>query len=370
MKSSKNIFKKALWASLLCFVAYTFYFLWSQSQPEPEVYEIIKPDKRTIQRICVATGDLEARNQVELKPQVNGIITTINVRPGQTVKVGDVVAIVKVIPDMNALNKAQGDVNASTVEYNEKEREFNRIEALFSKGVVSREEYDQTKARYDAAREALATAKAQIEVITKGASARSGNVNTTQIVSTMNGTVLSVPVKVGSAVSATSMFSQGTTVAKVADMHDIIFNGNIDETEVANLRMGMGMTLISSSMQNIKIAATLEYIAPEGVIKDGTKMFEIHASANIPAGVQVLNGYSVNAEIEIDRADGVISVNEACVEMTDGKACVYVLTSSADNTKKQEFKCVPVTLGISDGVYVEIKKGIDSSMLLRGIQKN
>lgn len=365
----KKTIKIICWSLVGLFVLYTFYFLWEQSQPNPVVYELITPAKRDVVKKCLATGTLEARNQVELKPQVNGIITAINVKPGQEIHVGDVVAVVKVIPDMTALNNAQGNVNSSTIDYEEKTREFNRTERLFKKGVVSREEYERAKATCDAAREALNTAKSSIEVITNGASSRSGNVNTTKIVATMNGIVLAVPVKVGTAVTATSMFSQGTTVAKVADMKDIIFKGNIDETEVANLNIGMGMKLIPGSMQNVKIPAVLEYISPEGTLVNGAKMFEIHASAKIPAGVHVLNGYSVNAEIELHRVNNALSVNESAVELIDGKAYVYELVSTVDDTENQQFKRIPVTVGLSDGTYVQIKSGVTPSMHLRGIQQ-
>lgn len=365
----KKVIKTVGWTLLALFVIYTFFFLWKQSQPAPVVYELVTPVKRDIVKKIIATGDIEARNQVELKPQVNGIVTDILVKPGESVKVGDVVAIVKVIPDMVALNEAQGELNSSKLDLEAKEREFIRTENLFKKGVVSREEYEQFKARYDVAREKVITAQSQIEVITKGASSRSGSVNTTKIVSTMNGTVLSVPVKVGTAVSATSMFSEGTTVAKIANMQDVIFNGSIDETEVAKLRVGMSMTLVLGAMQNVNIPAVLEYISPEAVSSNGAKMFEIHASVTVPSGVNVLNGYSVNANIELEKSVNAVSVDESVVEIDNGKTYVYKLTSSVDDVDNQTFERIPVDAGISDGIYIEIKNGVTEDIRLRGIKK-
>lgn len=363
----KKVIKTSVLVLAGVFVVYTFYFLWKQSQPKPVVYEILTAGKKDIVKQTVATGDIEARTQIELKPQVNGIIEELRVEAGDMVRAGDVVALVKVIPDMSQLNQAQGKVETSIVDLDEKEREFRRAEALFEKGVISREEFDQYKAKMDEARETLVTAQSQIEVITKGSSSRSGTVNTTLITSTMNGMVLSVPVKVGSSVSAISMYSAGTTVAKVGDMNDIIFKGSIDETEVAKLTVGMQMQLQPGSMQEVKIPAVLEYIAPEGELKDGTKMFEIRASAKAPEGVTVRSGYSANAFITLAQADDALCVNETAVQFEDGVPFVYKLTS-AENAKVQTFEKVPVKLGISDGIYVQILEGVSDGMKIRGIQ--
>lgn len=365
----KKAIKTVGWCLVAAFVIYTFFFLWKQSQPAPVVYELVKPVKRDIVKKIVATGNLEARNQVELKPQVNGIVTDILVKPGETVKVGDLVAVVKVIPDMAALNQTQGELNSYTLEYEQKKREFDRTEALFEKGVISREEYEQAKTLMDIALEKVNTAKSQIEVITNGASSRSGNVNTTKIVANMSGIVLSVPVKEGTAVSATSMFSEGSTVVKIANMQDVIFKGKIDETEVAKLSTGMNMSLVLGAMQDTEISATLEYISPEAISSNGAKMFEIHASVEIPEGVKILNGYSVNANIELENADQALSIDESAVEIEDGKTYVYKLTSPVEDVEAQVFERIAVEAGISDGIHIEIKEGITENMMLRGIKK-
>ncbi len=351
------------------FVIFTFYFLWKQSSPKPVVYEIVVPQKRNIVKTTVATGDMEARNQVELKPQVNGRVTELRVEAGDNVKEGDIVAIINVIPDMSQLNQALGNVENAKIELEEQQREFDRTENLHKKGVVSNEEYDKAKAKLDESKSKLVTCEAQVDVITKGSSSRSGDVNTTQIKSTLTGTVLNVPVKLGSSVSATSAYSEGTTVAKVADMNDMIFLGNIDETEVAKLSVGMEMTLQPGSMQEVEIPAVLEYIAPEGEEKDGAKMFQIKASAKIPEGITVRSGYSANAKIVLAQADSVLSIDETGVSFEDGVPYIYMLTSDVKDTENQKFERIPVTLGISDGIYIEIKKGIDTDMKIRGIQK-
>ena len=185
----------------------------------------------------------------------------------------------------------------------------------------------------------------------------------------MRGVVLNVPVKEGTSVSGSSAFSQGTTIATVADMKDIIFHGNIDETEVAKLHTGMKVTLIPGSMQNVKIPATLDYISPEGTLVNGAKMFELKATATIPEGVEIRSGYSVNANITLSEARQALSISETCVEFENGKAYVYRLTSAEKDVENQKWERVPVELGISDGVYVVVKSGVSETDRLRGIQR-
>ena len=365
----KKVLKTGGWVLVGLFVIYTFYFLWKQSQPAPVVYELVAPEQRDVVKQTIATGTLEARTQVELKPQITGVVTELRVKPGQTVKAGDLVAVIRVIPDMNQLTQAQSSVESARISLEEVEREAERTQRLFDKGVVSKEENEQAQSNLASARDRVAAAKAQVEVITRGSSARAGSVNTTEVRSSMSGTVLNVPVKVGSSVSGSSSFSEGTTIATVADMKDIIFHGNIDETEVAKLSVGMGVTLIPGSMQDVKIPATLDYISPEGTLVNGAKMFELKATATIPEGVEIRSGYSVNANIVLSEARQALSINETCVEFDGGKPYVYRLTSPEADEKNQKWERIPVELGISDGVYVVVKSGVKKDDILRGIQR-
>ena len=178
--------------------------------------------------------------------------------------------------------------------------------------------------------------------------------------------VLSVPVKEGASVSSTSVFTEGTTVAKIADMSDIIFRGFIDETEVALLQTGMDMELHLGSMQEVTIPAKLTYIAPEGVMQNGAKMFELKADATIPEGVTIRSGYSANATIILGTLNNVLSCDEKAISFEDGKPYVYVLTSAPDDTEHQKFERRSVTIGVSDGLSVEVKSGVNKGELLRG----
>ena len=351
---------------LAVFVVYTLYFLWKQSQPKPVVYELVSPELRTIVKRTTVAGSMEARRQVAVKPQTTGIISRLLVEPGDKVKAGQVIATVSIIPDMAQLNEAKSRVEAARITLGEVQREYDRIHALYKDGVVSREEYEKQSTHLASARESVLAAESQVQVITRGQSARSGNVSVTELRSTITGVVLSVPVEVGASVSGTSAFTEGSTVAKIADMNDIIFRGFIDETEVAQLRLGMDIELHLGSMQEVTIPAKLSYISPEGVMQNGAKMFELKATASIPDDVTIRSGYSANASIVLGTARNVLSCDETAISFEDGKPYVYVLTSSPDDMAHQQFERRAVTIGLSDGLSIELKSGVKSGELLRG----
>lgn len=369
MKYSKNIFKKALWILLVCFVGYTFYFLWAQSQPKPDVYELLTPEQRTIQQICVATGTIEAREQVDLKPQVTGTISELRVKVGDKVNKGDLVAVLKVIPDMSQLNDAQSKVESARITLEETEREARRSQALFEKGVVSQEENESKQSELAKAEEAFIAAQYAVDVITKGSSKRSATVSTTEVRSSMDGIVLNVPVKVGTSVSGSSLFSEGTTIATVGNMSNIIFKGNIDETSVDQLRLGMETKVTIGAKPDESLTANLEYIAPIGTDQNGSKVFEISAGVSVPDSVNIRSGYSANADIVVAEAKNALAVDESAIVFEDQKPFVYQLTSKESDEEKQQFKRIPVELGISDGLFVAIKSGVDKNMKLRGRKK-
>lgn len=350
-------------------VVYSFYYMWKQSQPTAQVYDVVSPSRRNISQVVVATGILEARNEVELKPKVTGIIEKLNVQAGDTVHVGQDIATIRIIPDMTLINESQSKVEAARIDLEQAEREAPRSQALYEIGAISKSENEQTQTALSQAREALAAARSQVEVLTKGVSQRSGSANTTIVRSTMYGTVLNVPVKLGSTVSGASLFSEGTTIAKVADLSDIIFKGDIDEIQVAKLRKGMPVTLVPGAMQEVSIPAVLEYISPEGKLVNGTRKFEIKAAAHIPADFNIRSGYSVNASIELNRSTDAMVVDEVCISFEDEQPCVYRLTSDTSDTQNQKWERIPVTLGISDGLYIEVKSGITADMKLRGKKK-
>ena len=355
---------------LALFVGYTLYFLWQQSQPVPIVYELVSPEQRTLVKRTTVAGSMEARRQVAVKPQATGVISRLLVEPGDKVKAGDLIATVKIIPDMSQLNEAKSRVESARINLAEVQREYDRVRLLYEDGVMSREEFEVKSNQLVSARESVTAAESQVQVITRGQSSRSGGVSITDLRSTITGVVLTVPVKEGASVSGTSAFTEGTTVAKIADMNDIIFRGFIDETEVAMLKVGMDMELYLGSMQEVMIPAQLDYIAPEGEMQNGAKMFEVKATANIPDSLIIRSGYSANASIVLGMAKNVLSCDETAISFEDGKPYVYVLTSDPNDTEHQQFERRAVTIGLSDGLVIELKSGVKTGELLRGNQKN
>ncbi len=364
----KKILKIIGLCLLALYVGYTLYYLWRQSQPVPIVYELVSPEQRTLVKRTTVAGSMEARRQVAIKPQATGVISSLLVEPGDKVKAGDLIATVKIIPDMAQLNEANNRVASARINLAEAQREFDRTQALFQDGVVSREEYEKMSTRLASARENVTAAESQVQVVTRGQSSRSGGVSVTDLRSTITGVVLSVPVKEGASVSGTSAFNEGSTVAKIADMTDIIFHGYIDETEVAQLRVGTDIELHLGSMEDVTFPARLDYIAPEGVMQNGAKMFELKATAVIPDSVTIRSGYSANASIVLGAVNDVLACDEKAISFEDGQPYVYVLTSSPDDTDHQQFERRAVTIGLSDGLSVELKSGVKKSDLLRGNQ--
>ena len=365
----KKVFRVISLCLLTLFVGYTLYFLWVKSQPEPIVYELISPRERTLVKRTTVAGSMEPRRQIVVKPLATGVISSLLVEAGDKVRAGDLIATVKIIPDMAQLNEAKSRVESAAINLEEMQREYNRVQALYEDGVMSRADFDKASSRLQSAQESVEAAQSQVQVITRGQSSRSGGVNITDLRSTMSGVVLSVPVKVGSSVSGTSAFTEGTTVAKIGDMNDVVFRGFIDETEVAKLKQGMEMELHLGSMQEVSIPATLDKIAPEGELQNGAKMFEVKASASIPDSVTVRSGYSANASIVLGTARNVLSCDEAAVTFENGKPYVYVLVSDPADVSHQQFERRAVTIGLSDGLSIQLKSGVKPGELLRGNQK-
>lgn len=367
----KKIFKIIGWSLVGLLVIYTFVYLWQKSQPKEKVYEILAPEVRTLAKKSVATGKVEPRNEINIKPQIQGIVTELYREAGDQVKAGDPIAKIQVIPDMGALNNAQSQVRTSQLTLDEAEKEHARTEGLFEKGVVAREEYEKSKNNLEKAREQAQAAQDALEIVTSGISKRSGKINTTIVTSTVSGTILDIPVKVGTSVINANSYNEGTTVAIVADMRDIIFRGQIDETEVGRMMVGMPINITIGAIQNVILPAKLEYISPKGSSSNGAILFEIKAAVDAKSvgdGVKIRAGYSANAEIILDQRDSVLSIQEAAIEFSGDSTFVYRLTS-AEGAEKQTFERIAVTTGLSDGLYIETIEGITNDMKIRGNEK-
>jgi HlyD family secretion protein len=341
-------------------------FLWQKSQPKEVVYNEFTPKLDSIQKTTIITGKIEPRNEVNVKPQISGIIAELYKEPGDYVKAGDVIAKVKVIPDMNQLSSAEMRVRLADINLKQAQTDFNREENLYNQKLVSADEYDKSKQALNQAKHEKMAAEDALEVIRDGVSKSNANASSTLIRSTISGVILDIPVKVGNSVILSNTFNDGTTIATVANMNDLIFRGNIDETEVGQLVNGMNMKITIGALQDLKFDAALEYISPKAVESNGANQFEIKAAVKLVEGGKIRSGYSANAEIVLARADKVLSIPESAIEFSGDSTFVYVIKGEG---KEKSYERTQVETGLSDGVNVEIKKGITAKDKVRGPEK-
>ena len=344
----------------------TFVFLYQKSQPAEERYTVLKAELSDLKRTTIATGKIEPRDEILIKPQISGIIAEVYKEAGQTVNEGEVIAKVKVIPELGTLNAAESRVRLAEINGKQAEVDYERMKKLYDSKLVSSEEYEKSLVQVKQAREELQTAKDNLEIVKEGITKRSAEFSSTLIRSTITGLILDVPVKVGNSVIMSNTFNDGTTIATVANMNDLIFRGNVDETEVGKISEGTPVSITLGALQNMKFDAVLEYIAPKATEKNGTNQFEIKAAIQVPDGVTIRSGYSANAEIVLEKADGALSVPESAVEFVGDSTYVYLLT---DSVPRQQFERKAVLTGISDGIRIEIKQGLKQGDVVRGVKE-
>ncbi len=361
MKKFLKILLAALFVGLLLS---TFVFLWRKTRPQTTTYSLVSPRTDTLRRTVLATGKVEPRDEVLIKPQISGIVSELHKEAGQLVRKGEVIATVKVIPELASLNSAESRVAVARLSLDQARTEQERTAALYAKGVVAAEEFEQGRTALRKAEEELRNAQDNLEITRNGIANRYREQSNTQVRSTIDGMILDVPVKEGNSVIQANTFNDGTTIASVADMSDMLFRGKVDETDVGKLRTGMPVRLTVGAMQDVELAARLEYVAPKAAEENGLVLFEVKAAAAIPDSLFVRAGYSANAEIEILRREGVLVLPESCVEFEGDKAWVHVLTSE-EEAPEQTFERREVRKGISDGIDVEIVSGIDESDRIR-----
>ncbi|OCR41349.1 efflux RND transporter periplasmic adaptor subunit [Bacteroides fragilis] len=362
--------KKYLKITLLVVVAAifigTFIFLYQKSKPKTTVYETVTPEIADLEKTTVATGKVEPRDEVLIKPQISGIISEVYKEAGQTIKQGEVIAKVKVIPELGQLNSAESRVRVAEISTAQAETDHERIKKLYNDKLISREDYEKSEVEIKTAREELQTAKDALEIIKEGITKNSASFSSTLIRSTIDGLILDVPIKVGNSVIMSNTFNDGTTIATVANMNDLIFKGKIDETEVGRIHEGMPVKLTIGALQNLTFDAELEYISPKGVEENGANQFEIKAAVHAPDSVQIRSGYSANAEIVLQRAQKVLAVPEGIIEFSGDSTFVWVMT---DSIPEQKFERRQIKTGMSDGIKLEIKEGLTGKEKVRASEK-
>lgn len=362
----KKFFKIFLLVVVAAIFIGTFGFLYVKSKPKVKTYEIVSPAVADIEKNTVATGKVEPRDEVLIKPQISGIIAEVYKEAGQPVKKGEVIAKVKVIPEMGQLNSAENRLRLGEINYKQAVQEFDRMKKLFNDRLISKEEYEKSEVTMLQAKEEKENAKDALDIVKDGITQKSASYSNTMIRSTIDGLILDVPIKEGNSVILSNTFNEGTTIATVANMNDLIFKGKIDETEVGRIHEGMPIKLTIGALQNLKFDAKLEYISPKGTEENGANLFEIKAAISVPDTVYVRSGYSANAEIVLNKADKVLTIPESTVEFNKDSAFVYVMT---DSVPEQKFAKRQISLGISDGIKIEVKNGLSAKDKVRGAEQ-
>ena len=356
----KKVIKYIVVALIAVVFIGTFVFLYKNSQPEEIRYQELPAQKQDVARSTVLTGKIVPRNEVNIKPQINGIIAEIYKEAGQMVQQGEVIARLTVIPDMNSLSAAQSRVRLSEINLKQAQTNFDREKALFEKNLISAEEYEKTEQALSQAKEEYAASQESLEVIRDGVSSKNATSSSTLIRSTITGLILDIPVKVGNSVIQANTLNDGTTVATVANMNDLIFEGQIDETEVGSLYEGMPLTITIGALKDYTFDADLEYISPKAVENNGANQFKVKAAVKVDSEHTIRSGYSANAQIDLEKATNVLTVPESALEFVKEES--YVYKKGQDGT----YTMTKVQTGLSDGVNIEIKEGLSEGDTVRG----
>lgn len=361
----KKFMKIAAIVSVMLVFFGTFVFLYRKSQPEAVSYQILKAEVKDLRQTTVATGKIEPRDEVQIKPQISGIIAEVYKEAGQEVRQGEVIAKVKVIPELGTLNSAESRVRLAEMNGKQAETDLDRMERLFQGKLVSSEEYEKALLAARQAREEIQAARDNLEIVKEGITKSSASFSSTLIRSTIDGLILDVPIKVGNSVIMSNTFNDGTTIATVADMGDLIFRGNVDETEVGRIHEGIPVKITLGALQGMAFDATLEYISPKSTENNGANQFEIKAAIVVPDSVTIRSGYSANAEMELQHVPHALTVPESAVEFSGDTTFVHVLT---DSVPLQQFERRRIVTGISNGIDTEVKEGLEPGDLVRGLK--
>lgn len=338
------------------------YYLYQKSEEKPVVYETQKPFYSDIVKKTVATGSIIPRKEIEIKSQVSGVVSKLYVEAGEQVKTGQLIARIKIIPDVVALNNAEGNLKTAIINFKNAEKELRRQQDLYEQKVISEFNYNQFLLDYNLRKQQVEAAENNLDLIKEGAAKKSGNVSNL-VKSTVDGMILDVPVKEGNFVIETNTFNDGTTIAFVANMNEMIFEGNVDETEVGKIKEGMDLILKIGALEKESFVAKLEYISPKGVEEEGAIQFQIRAAVSLEKGKFLRAGYSANADIVLDKRDSVLVVPERVLTFKEGQPMVEIQTG------EQQFKEQAIKVGLSDGINIEVLDGISKEDQLKAGEK-
>jgi len=358
----KRILKISLIVGFVLLFIWLMAFLVGKSMSKPVEYNVEKPKKANVIKKTVANGKVVPRKEILIKPVVSGIIRELYVEAGQLVKKDQPLAKIQIVPDMLSLSNAENRVRTAEINVQNAQMNHDRNAPLLAKGVISAAEMQGFDIALKNAKQELVGAQEALQVVRDGISRSSaGN---TIVRSTIEGMVLDVPVKEGNSVIERNNFNEGTTIAAIADMNDLIFQGKVDESEVGKVKLGMPVVLTVGAIENAKWDADLEYIAPKGVEESGAIQFEIRAAVKLSEGQTLRSGYSANADIELERRDSVLTVPESVVEFNAKGDSAFVQLKDGKGWKKTWIKT-----GLSDGINLEVLEGVTIESEMKGAKK-
>lgn len=338
------------------------FYMYTTSTQENEKYETTEVVVRDISTKAVATGSVKPREVIEIKPNISGVISEIHVKEGETVEKGDLIATLRVIPNVQSLNAAQQQINSAKITLNNEEIKFKRTKSLYDQGVLPKQDYDNALSSYQLAQQNLNAAQSDYKIAQTGIAPGLEEYATIQIRATISGMILSIPVEIGNTVQEINNFSVGTTIATMADVNDMIFEGNVDEADVGKLKEGMALTITIGALPDEEFKGILNYISPSGVDTSGIVQFEIKANVDLKEDIFLRANYSANAEVILSEAKNVLAIESAHIQFDDkGRAFVEILKPGTETYKAPVYQKKLLETGISDGVYTEIKSGINKS---------
>ncbi len=353
--------KKSVTIIILLAILITFsgamYYLYSKNAEDPVVYETETPSRQSIVKKTVATGSILPLEEVLIKPNISGVIEEVYVEGGDYVKTGDLIAKIKVVPNLNALNDAKNAIEDAKITLQDQQRNFARQQKLFEKGVISQADLERAQVSYDQAKQTYSAANKRYDIVLTGTTSGLRNAANTLIRSTVSGMVLEVPVEVGNQVIESNNFNEGTTIAAIADVEKMIFEGKVDESEVGKIKEDLPLEITVGALEDQVFEAVLDYIAPKGKAENGAIQFEIKGTLTKQEDVFIRAGLSANASIILDRADSVLAIKEALVQFDSETKEPYVEVMVSD----QKFERRDLELGVSDGIYVEVKSGLEEA---------
>ncbi|GLU42682.1 efflux RND transporter periplasmic adaptor subunit [Allomuricauda sp. NBRC 101325] len=353
--------KKSVTIAILLLIVVVFggsmYYLYQKNSEDPVVYQTEAPSTQTIVKKAVATGSILPLEEVLIKPNISGVIEEIYVEGGDFVKSGDLLAKIKVVPNLSALNDAKNAIDEAKISLDDQRRNFDRQSTLFAKGVISQTDLERAQVTYDQSKQAYAAANKRYDIVKTGTTSGLSNAANTMIRATVSGMILEVPVEVGNQVIEANNFNEGTTIAAIADVDKMIFEGKVDESEVGKIKEDLPLEITVGAIENQVFDAILDYIAPKGKEENGAIQFEIKGTLKKQDTTFIRAGLSANASIILAKADSVLALKEALVQFDGDTKDPFVEVE----TGQQKFERRNVELGVSDGIFVEVKSGISAA---------